>query len=118
MIIEAALTIGALLEIGKDLAWICGAGYAGFKAYDWVKGIRQQDFPEVNQSLTQVKDMLGVVKQSVDAQTTAIVNELKEQRQDFRTFYAPPALPLLQHAAVRGRAPARRKNKPSKTVDK
>ena len=62
---------------------------------------------------------IGGLREDIKTQTSAITTALSEQRQDFRTFYAPTLLMMQQQSAqfqasttlapVRAKRPVRRK---------
>lgn len=93
--------------------------YKGFdKAFKWVKEIREKDLAElktsvdglkggINETNTAVQNMQHGLSGKIESQTVSIVDQLKELRSDFRTFYTIPTPQMI---------PARAK--PVKTVKK
>lgn len=68
-----------------------GALWSAFKAITWVKSIKTNDLHHIQGSLDSLHGELG-------QQTDAIVNELRELRQDIRTFYPRPRSSKRQKA--------------------
>jgi hypothetical protein len=80
-----------------------------YNGFLWIKGIRDEDLKETNTGLkalaveTQAQTLgLDRLKAVVESQTSAIVSELKELRNDFRTLHI---YPQTQMVPVRARAP-------------
>jgi outer membrane biosynthesis protein TonB len=93
----------------------------GYNGFLWIKGIRDEDLKETNTGLRALAvenqaQTLGLdrLKTVVESQTAAVVSELKELRNDFRTLHI---YPQTQMVPVRARAPrAPRKPKPKEPV--
>lgn len=102
------LTIGTIMSIIKWTPLIGGAIWGLFKGYQWVKDVREKDLKQLKQNMADLHTGIEGVRAAIDTQTQSLVAELREQRQDFRTFYAP----LLTIAA--GPTPARAKKTPPK----
>lgn len=66
------------------LSMIVGGSIAGFKVYQWIKAIRETDFPEVKAGLDtvsqKIEDTSAAQLRSTEFQTTALVRELSELR--------------------------------------
>jgi len=98
MLIEA-LSMPLLYDFGKFVLGIAGAVIAVYKVVQRVRD-------DVNEMKTGIATLHG----SLENQTQVLANELREQRQDFRTFYAP-LLTMTNPTAPRARA----KRTPKKT---
>lgn len=85
---------------------LLGAFWAIFKAFSWVKDIRRRDLTDIKGAVTVLQTGLkeqtdafkegldkqtDVLKEGLSLQTSTFVSELKEMRQDIRTFYAGAA---------------------------
>lgn len=87
------------LESGKFwitfLSMFAGLAIGGYKTFQWVKGIREEDFPEVKTSLQtvsqKIEDTSAAQLRSTEFQTSSVVRELQELRDDFRAYFNPPA---------------------------
>jgi hypothetical protein len=86
----------------KSWVEIVVAAWTIFKAYEWVKDIRETD-------LKNLKDNMAEFNTSLKEQTRAIVDELKELRSDVRTQY----IVRMDHPAT-----ARGKDGPKKKIRK
>lgn len=61
-----------------------------FRAWNWVKAIKTNDLHHIQGSLDELHKKVGDQTKEISGQTTAIVGELSELRNDFRTFYKSP----------------------------
>lgn len=113
------LSIASITIIAKNFSIILsivGLLFGVFKVINWIKS-----------KLTNIDSNVIALKESMDGhitglrddikeQTVAITSALSEQRQDFRTFYAPMSL-LMQNqqnqyqAAFAAKKPVKRKTK-------
>lgn len=84
MQIDTFQTAHMLYEESKFWLALGGGLWSVFKGINWVKAIRTNDLHHIQ---------LGVndLKTGLETQTTAVVNELREMRNDFRTFYVRPS---------------------------
>lgn len=57
-----------------------GAFWVVFKAFSWIKAIREND-------LTHIQTSVNDLKSGLDHQTTSIVQELQGLRGEFRTYF-------------------------------
>lgn len=90
-------TLSVLYEFVKFWLPIGGLFLGVYKGWEWVK-------TSINDIKTDVKD----VKTGISTQTTALISEIKEQRQDFRAFFAP-LFSIAQSQAVAQAQPLRAK---------
>lgn len=70
---------------------------AGYKLWHWVTGFKTDltSFKvdvqsDINQAKTEMLANTTAIKHGLEQQTTSIVNELRELRQDFRMALIPP----------------------------
>jgi hypothetical protein len=108
------ISVPLLIDIGKWVSGFSAVLWAGFRAFTWVKQIREKDLAELKQNVGNVQVSVDGVKAAIEHQTNRIVSELQEQRQDFRTFYAPllttAMVPMqMQQARRAKKAPVKRK---------
>jgi hypothetical protein len=110
------VSLATLLLILKFIGGVVSALtllFGVFKVINWVKN----KFINIDANVTALKDSMetGLNKLSDDikSQTHTIATELKEQRQDFRTFYAP-ILMMQQMQQSMNAAPVRAKRSPRK----
>ena len=101
MIVEAVVSLPLLYDISKTLIGAGSLAVGAYKVVQWIKDIREKDLADMKSGITAMQ--VGLEKQ-----TEALISELKEQRQDFRTFYGP----LLQAVALPVSARARAKRSP------
>lgn len=73
----------ALYNESKFWLTFGGALWTAFKAIQWVRSIKENDLHHIQEGVSDLKEGL-------DKQTDAIVDQLKDLREDFRTFYAQP----------------------------
>ena len=79
-------------QIYPEVRWWCSVGgvfFVLYKAVDWIKSIKTNDLANVQVGVVDIKDSLDKVHDEVKGQTTAVCTELKEMRQEFRTYFAP-----------------------------
>lgn len=100
MLDPASLAIGYIyLKFGTTVASALGLMYGAFKVINWIK----TKFININDNVLNLKNSLDTnfagLREDVKEQTTVIASALSEQRQDFRTFYAPTLLMLQQSQA-------------------
>lgn len=66
------------------LSMIAVGSITGFKGWQWVKGIREEDFPELKTDLKavsiKIEETSAAQVRSTEFQTTALVRELSELR--------------------------------------
>jgi Cu/Zn superoxide dismutase len=93
-----------------------------YRGFHWVRGIRDEDLKETNTGLKELAveskaQTIGLagLKEELQSQTSAVVSELKELRNDFRTLhiYTQP-----QMVPVRARAPRAPRKPASKPAEK
>ena len=112
MLIEA-LSIPLMYDLVKTLLGFSGMAIGIYKAVQWVKDNRGKDLYEIKTGITEMHAGVAGLQTEMSKQTDALVNELKEQRQDFRTFYSPwvqavstaPPMPLAVPLARAKRSP-------------
>lgn len=79
---------------------VSGVIIGAFKMFSWVKN----KFVNIDATVTDMKSTMEIgfknLSDDIKQQTTTIAAELKEQRADFRTFYAPTLLMMQQTAAI------------------
>lgn len=93
MLLQASESIHAAQVLAGDYKfWVTVGGimWGVYKAYDWVKQIRTKDVPDIKEEVKKLSLHLGELGTKVDNQTNQVVQELKEMRSDFRTFYCAP----------------------------
>jgi hypothetical protein len=116
----ASLATGYLyLKYGTTIVSFLGIVFGVFRVISWVKN----KFIAINDNVLDLKTSLETnftgLRDDVKEQTKVIASALSEQRQDFRTFYAPTLL-MLQQSQVQQNlqpSPARAKRatrKPAK----
>lgn len=92
------------------LSMFSGAVVAGYKAWKWVQEIRVKDFPEVKaglQTVTQkIEDTSAAQIRSTEFQTSSVVRELQELRDDFRAYFNPT--PAIRMVPVRSKPTQKR----------
>ena len=96
-----AISLTTLIFIGKVLG-LAGSFVAGlfgvFKVLAWIKNKFINIESNIVDMRSDLKQGLDGIKEGIIHQTQSLTSELKEQRQDFRTFYATPML-LMQQTA-------------------
>ncbi len=122
MLIEATITVASLLDAAKLVS--AGTAVIGliagvFKVITWIKSKLTSIENNVVDLKKSVDTNIGGLREDIKTQTTAITTALSEQRQDFRTFYAPTLLLMQQQSAnfqanttlapARAKQPIRRK---------
>lgn len=118
MIVES-LTVAGLIDILKVITTIAGSLallFGVFKMINWVKN----KFININNNVIALEQSLTTnmqgLREDIKDQTHTLATELREQRQDFRTFYGPYIMHMnmqqqLQPATARAkkRTPAKAK---------
>lgn len=96
------ISLATIYLIGKiigTVTTVSGLIIGAFKMFSWVK----TKFVNIDANVTALKSTMEVgfqnLSQDIKNQTTTIASELKEQRADFRTFYAPTLLMMQQATA-------------------
>jgi hypothetical protein len=99
MLIEA-ITIATLLDFAKIISAVSVLGgliVGVFKMINWVK----TQLSSIDANVVTLKESMDAnvsgLREDVKAQTHTIATALSEQRQDFRTFFAPSLLMTQQH---------------------
>lgn len=67
-----------------------GALWSVFKGVAWIRSIKTNDLHHIQLSLNENSDLVRGVRSDLKDQTTSLVNEFRELRQDIRTFYPRP----------------------------
>ncbi len=112
-----AESLHALQYLAEDYKfWITIAGMiaSGYKAFQWIKEIRTKDLVAVHQGIQEIKTGLNSLGMKLDSQTNSVVGELKELRNDFRTFI--PMATYMSPVAARPAAKRTRKPKTTGTI--
>jgi hypothetical protein len=115
------VTMATLVTLGSEILkiWIpAGALLFGiFRGWLWVKN----KFVNIDANVIEMKKSLDThfdaLRSDVQDQTKTIAGALSEQRQDFRTFYAPMFL-MQQSQVQQAAAPVRAKKAPRKPARK
>jgi hypothetical protein len=84
-----------IYNYGKFVLGFGSVAVAVWKVVQWVKEIRTKDFADLRVAVTKTQGSIEALGHKVDAQTNAVVNELRELRSDFRTFYTQPVPQML-----------------------
>lgn len=104
-------TLLVILKIVGGLMTFFTVTFGVFKVITWVKS----KFINIDANVTALKSTMETgfknLSDDIKSQTTTIATELREQRQDFRTFYAPI---LLQQAVQQAPIPVKAKRSPRK----
>lgn len=120
---EPVITLSSLMTLGKVVGTVMtliGIPVGVMKIINWVK----TKFINIDANVTALKSTMEVgfdkLNENIQNQTTTIATELKEQRADFRTFYAPTLLMMQQAASIpqQSPAPVRAKRSPRKKIKK
>lgn len=120
---EPVITLSALMTLGKVVGTVMtliGIPIGAMKIINWVK----TKFINIDANVTALKATMEVgfdkLNENIQNQTTTIATELKEQRADFRTFYAPTLLMMQQAAAITAPSPTpvRAKRSPRRKIKK
>lgn len=92
-----------------SVIWVLGKKIA--TGFDWVKQIRTNDLVHIQAGVDSINTGLDSLNQELVKQTAAlhdssvsnnaIASELKELRQDFRTFYTPTCSPRKNRHSAR-----------------
>ena len=115
---EPVVTLSALMLVGKIVgsgSALFGTLFGVFKVINWVK----TKFTNIDQNVTTLKSTMesgfSNLSNDIKDQTKTIAQELREQRQDFRTFYGPVMMQqAIQQSIQALPAPARAKRSPVK----
>lgn len=101
MLIEA-LTVSNIINTTKITSGIIGSItflFGVFKMINWIK----TKLTNIDENVIKLKDSMDShitgLRQDIKEQTHIISNALTEQRNDFRTFYAPTLLMMQQQQA-------------------
>jgi hypothetical protein len=93
---------------------LSGLIFGVFRVINWIK----TKFINIDANVTALKNTMETgfnnLSEDIKSQTTSMVSELKEQRQDFRTFYAPILMMQQQSSQQMAATPARAKRSPQK----
>lgn len=103
---DIIVTTAFILDQARFWIPCIGFGWGLYKAFAWVKAIREKDLAELKVSMDGVKTGLEATNTAISrmeqtstenfkSQTTSIVDQLKELRSDFRTFYTIPQPQML-----------------------
>ncbi len=111
---ESIALIMAIYSYGKIIVGLAAATVAGWRLVQWVKEIRTKDFADLRVAVTETQASIEGLGHKVDAQTSALVRELQELRNDFRTFYTQPVPQMLP---ARSRPKRVAKPKEIKSID-
>lgn len=95
-------TLQVVYEEAKYWTFFAGIIWGIYKGLDWLKRLKTNDLHHIQLG---VNDM----KSELQTQTTAIVNELKELRSDFKTYYAPQYVIAASPARARAKATKNKK---------
>lgn len=100
-------TVFFIFKVIGTITTACGFLFGVFKLIMWIKN----KFVNIDANVTALKSTMETgftnLSNDIKAQTTTIASELREQRQDFRTFYAPTLLAMQQAVQQPIAAPAR-----------
>ena len=119
MLLETAVTIAALINGIKILSGIVsalGLLYGVFKVINWIKSKLTSIDSNVVELKNSLESHIGGLREDIKTQTTTLASALAEQRQDFRTFYAPTLLYMQQSQNPLQTAPARAKRAAPKKI--
>ena len=99
MLVETTISVTTLLNWAKITSAVVTAFsllFGVFKVINWIKG----KFVSINENVVELKTMMTEnmtgLREDIKNQTTTLASELREQRQDFRTFYAPYIVQSMQ----------------------
>ena len=88
-------------EEGKFWVGFATAIIGGYKAFNWIKGIREKDIVDVKQKIDDLHTELGSQTSAIVKATELNTNELKELRNDMRTLIIQPQLARAAKASRR-----------------
>ncbi len=117
------ISLSLLLTVFKIVGGVgtcTGFIFGVFKVISWIKA----KFISIDQNVVDMKNSMDShitgLREEIKNQTTTLAGELREQRQDFRTFYAPTLLHMLQNNKAQETAPVpvRARKQPIKIVKK
>ncbi len=113
---DTILSLSFVYEQAKFWLPAITAAYAIFRAWNWVKAIRETDLTTITSSVKNtnaaVEKLEASMSAHLQAQTVSIVDQLKELRSDFRTFYT---IPQPQMVPARSRKPATKRKQKAKS---
>ncbi len=93
--ISAVAILGGLKIAGTGVSAL-GFVFGVFKVINWIKG----KFVSIDNNVVALKQSMdasiGGLREDIKHQTSTLAAALSEQRQDFRTFYAPTLLMMQQ----------------------
>lgn len=79
------------------LSMVIGGTVAGYKGFEWVKAIREEEFPELKNDLkavsTKIEETSAAQLRSTEFQTSALVKELAELKGAFYMAFNPSMVP-------------------------
>jgi len=111
--ISAVAVLGGI-KVASGVVSGLGLIFGVFKVITWIKN----KFTSIDANVVELKNSMDThitgLREDVKAQTATIAAALSEQRQDFRTFYAPTLWAMQQ---TQQPAPARAKPR-KRAVDK
>ena len=93
--------IKAIYEEGKFWSLIAGAVIAVYKAFQWVKDIREKDLVTIQGKIDGLHGELGKQTDAIVKATEANTHELVELRNDMRTLIIQPQLARAAKASRR-----------------
>ena len=114
------ITLTIVFSVLKDASIIASsvaALFGVFKVINWIKTKIANIDSNVVELKTSMDTHIIALRNDVKDQTTAITAALSEQRQDFRTFYAPTLLMMqnqqnqFQPVPIRAKKQVKRKSK-------
>lgn len=89
--ISAVLILG-ILKVSSSVLSALGVIFGVFKVITWIRN----KFTSIEANVVDLKSSMEGVREDIKHQTSTLVAALSEQRQDFRTFYAPTLLMMQQ----------------------
>jgi hypothetical protein len=103
---EIIITGSFLYEQLKFWIPVVSFGWALYKSFSWVKAIREKDLADVKISVASVETgvketnaavarLEATLSEHIKSQTVAFVDQIKELRSDFRTFYTMPSPQMI-----------------------
>lgn len=120
---DTIVSTSFIYEQSKFWIALLGGAYGAYKAlsraFTWIKEIREKDLAQLTVNVdtmktgiidtnTSIRNMEGILAKKFEDQTTSIVDQLKELRSDFRTFYT---IPQPQMIPARAKPVTKRKEK-------
>lgn len=89
--ISVAALLGGI-KIVSSIVSALGLVFGVFKVITWIKN----KFTSIEANVVDLKSSMEGVREDIKHQTSTLASALSEQRQDFRTFYAPTLLMMQQ----------------------